>query len=119
MEFVSSKEKKFEGLRRRVRIPQHWLRTYLPHFFIAMNNEQKNGNVTVCMVRRPRTKARAVTMDLFGAMQRNDVKLQEVLVVLDEAVKGFLMPLGRNLGFEEGEIIKAFGRGLMNTEPAI
>ena len=81
-----------------------------------MNNEQENENIKLCLVNRPRGKARAVTMDLFGAMQRNDVELHEVLSVLEEAVKGFLMPLGRTLGFEKGEIVKVFGNGLITAE---
>lgn len=81
-----------------------------------MNNEQKNGDVTICMVEKPRNKARGVTMDLFGTMQKNDVKLQEVLSVLEVAVTGFLMPLSRTLGFEKGEIVKAFGEGLITAE---
>ena len=80
-----------------------------------MNNE-KNGNVSIGMVRRPKSKARAVTMDLFGAMQKNEVELQAVLSVLGEAVTAFLMPLGRHFGFDKGGIVKVFGDGLITAE---
>lgn len=88
---------------------------FFPHFLFNMNNE-KNGNVNVCLVSRPRTKARAVTLDLFGAMQKNGVELQEVMEVLEDAVTGFLIPLSRHLGFDRDEIIKVFGCGLLKTE---
>lgn len=88
-----------------------------PSFFIYMNNDKENESIKLCLISKPRVKARAVTMDLFGAMRKNDVELHEVMSVLEEAVKGFLMPLGRTLGFEKGEILKVFGNGIINLEP--
>ena len=80
-----------------------------------MNNENC-GNVTIGKVRRPKSKARAVTLDLFGAIQKNGVELQEVMEVLEDAVTGFLIPLSRHLGFYMDEIVKVFGCGLLKTE---
>lgn len=80
-----------------------------------MNNE-KNVGFKICFANRPRSKARAVTMDLYSAMLRNEVELHEVMNVLSEAVTGFLVPISRNLGFEKREILKSFGDSLMAAE---
>jgi len=78
--------------------------------------KRKTKNGVAYEIVEPTETAVDLSLAIYKIMRDNDVQPEDVLPVLGEAVIRFLVPLASKFGCNEKELVKLFGKGLIEAE---